>query len=287
MRATPALLVAHMALGTTTLALLIKLTRTDGTVLAVTTHDEDITYPAGGVLYKTALGMDASALQAESKLNVDNLEAKGFLSALGVSEAEITAGLWDYCDVRIYRVNYADLTMGDEKPIRGWIGNLSHGRGEFTGEVRSLAQKLQSRIVEVVSDACNADLFDARCKVVPTEGVTMFGGVTVTTVVAAQREFTCTAISAQAEDFFTSGKVVWTGGANAGLSKEVKKHTAGGTLLLQETMPYAIDEGDAFTLYAGCTKRFAEDCVAKFDNALNFRGYPSVPGNDAVLRGPV
>jgi uncharacterized phage protein (TIGR02218 family) len=251
MRATPAPLLAHMALGTTTLALLIKLTRTDGTVLAVTTHDQDITYPpGGGLLYSAVLGMDASAMQAEAQLNVDNLETKGFLAYLGVSEAEIAAGLWDYCDVRIYRVNYADLSMGDEKLIRGWIGTVSHGRGEFTSEVRSLAQKLQSRVGELVTDTCKADLYDARCKVEPTEGVYRFSGIAVTAVLAEQRQFTCAAL-AQPEDFFTAGRVVWTSGGNAGLSKEIKKHAADGTLTLQEPMPYVI-----------------------------------APGNDAALRGP-
>ena len=32
---------------------------------------------------------------------------------------------------------------------------------------------------------------------------------------------------------------------------------------------------------AGCDKTFAT-CKAKFDNALNFRGFPHLPGNDAA-----
>ena len=31
---------------------------------------------------------------------------------------------------------------------------------------------------------------------------------------------------------------------------------------------------------AGCDKSFAT-CKAKFDNAVNFRGFPHLPGNDA------
>lgn len=294
MRTTPAALLAHMAGGTTTLAHLIKITRTDGVILAVTDHDQDITYPLGsptGQLYTASLGMDASAIETTATLSVDNLEARGFLDVLGVSEASIAAGVWDYADVRIYRVNWADLSMGDEKLIRGWIGDISVARGEFKNEIRSVSQKLQSRLGEIVAENCKADLFDARCKVVATEGVWKFSGVAVSTIVAAQRQFTAAALT-QAADFFAAGKVVWTTGQNAGLSKEIKTHAvlvgspSGGDITLQEPMPYAITVGDTGTFYAGCTKRYAEDCVAKFANSANFRGFPFLPGLDAILRGP-
>jgi hypothetical protein len=39
--------------------------------------------------------------------------------------------------------------------------------------------------------------------------------------------------------------------------------------------------GDAFTVTAGCDKHFAT-CQAKFANAVNFRGFPHMPGNDFV-----
>ncbi|MGE3292612.1 MAG: phage BR0599 family protein, partial [Geminicoccaceae bacterium] len=38
-----------------------------------------------------------------------------------------------------------------------------------------------------------------------------------------------------------------------------------------------------FTIRAGCDKRM-ETCGAKFANTANFRGFPHIPGQDAVLR---
>lgn len=294
MKTTPAALVSHMASGSTTLAHLIKITRTDGVILAATDHDQDITYPPGsptGQTYKASLGMDASAIETTAVLSVDNLEARGFLDVLGVSEASIAAGVWDYADVRVYRVNWADLSMGDEKLLRGWIGDISVARNEFKNEVRSLSQKLQSRLGEVVTENCKADLFDTRCKVVATEGVWKFSSIGVSTIVLAQRQFTCAGLG-QAAAFFQGGKVVWTTGQNAGLSKEIKTHAVlagsptGADILLQEPMPYAITVGDTGTFYAGCTKRYTEDCLGKFANTINFRGFPHLPGLDRILSGP-
>ena len=54
-------------------------------------------------------------------------------------------------------------------------------------------------------------------------------------------------------------------------------------LTLLEAPVRAIAEGDAFIIRAGCDKRIAT-CGAKFANVANFRGFPNIPGQDAVLR---
>jgi uncharacterized phage protein (TIGR02218 family) len=41
--------------------------------------------------------------------------------------------------------------------------------------------------------------------------------------------------------------------------------------------------GAAVVLRAGCDKRF-ETCRNRFSNAVNFRGFPHMPGNDFVAR---
>ena len=48
---------------------------------------------------------------------------------------------------------------------------------------------------------------------------------------------------------------------------------------------FAIEAGDAFVVTAGCDKSFAT-CGAKFGNRDSFRGFPHMPGTDAVLAGP-
>lgn len=282
MKSTPAPLVAHAALGTTTLAHLVKLTRRDGVVLAVTLdHDQPIT--VDGVTYEPSLGMIPSNIETNSELSVDNLDAKGALMALGVAEDDIAAGLWDLCDVRVMRVNWRDLTMGVEKLKRGTFGEISLGRGSFSNEVRGITQKLQQTIGEVVSASCKADLFDSRCGVVATEGVWKFSGVAVTAATSA-RQVAASSL-AQAAGFFDAGKVTWTTGANAGLSMEIRTHTAGGELELQEPMPFEVLIGDQFTVFAGCMKRANEDCRTKFSNIINFRGFDQVPGQDQMFRG--
>ena len=51
-------------------------------------------------------------------------------------------------------------------------------------------------------------------------------------------------------------------------------------------MPEPIAIADAFTVTAGCDKRFAT-CRDRFANGGNFRGFPHIPGNDFVISYPV
>jgi uncharacterized phage protein (TIGR02218 family) len=52
-------------------------------------------------------------------------------------------------------------------------------------------------------------------------------------------------------------------------------------LTLQAGSGPQIGPGDGFTIVAGCDHSFAT-CKAKFANALNFRGFPHLPGNDVA-----
>jgi uncharacterized phage protein (TIGR02218 family) len=54
-------------------------------------------------------------------------------------------------------------------------------------------------------------------------------------------------------------------------------------LTLLEAPVRAVAEGDSFIARAGCDKRIST-CNAKFANTANFRGFPNIPGQDAVLR---
>jgi len=108
------------------------------------------------------------------------------------------------------------------------------------------------------------------------------------TALAATSAFSATGLDAYADDWFTAGKLTFTSGANAGVGSEVKYHhkAAAVTFELWQAMPEPIAPGDTFTVTAGCDKRFAT-CHDRFNNVVNFRGFPHIPGNDFVIRYPV
>jgi uncharacterized phage protein (TIGR02218 family) len=154
----------------------------------------------------------------------------------------------------------------------------------FVAEVRSLAHVLNQTVGRTFQANCDAALGDARCGV--NLEAPAFRGTGAVIEVLRDRTFTASGLGDFAAGWFAFGTVAWTSGANAGRRAEVLSHDlAGGvailTLLEAPVRPIAVT--DAFIIRAGCDKRI-ETCGAKFNNVANFRGFPHIPGQDAVLR---
>ena len=154
----------------------------------------------------------------------------------------------------------------------------------FVAEVRSLAHVLGQTVGRTFQAGCDAKLGDMRCGI-DLENAIYKGNGAVTDLLR-DRAFMASGLSGFDAGWFTSGTLTWTSGANAGRITAVLAHGLDGsiaTLTLLEAPGRAIAEGDSFIARAGCDKRIAT-CSAKFANTANFRGFPNIPGQDAVLR---
>ena len=273
-----AALKAHLAGEYLTVATLWKVTREDGEVFRFTDHDQDILY--SGATWAASTGYLPSAVQTSSDLAVDNLEVQGVLDSAAITDADIAAGLWDYAEVEIVIVNWADLTMGQLIVRRGRLGEVTTGKLMFVAELRGMAQNLQQEFGRLIMPGCNADLGDARCGV----NLASFTSTFTLTSVVSGRSFTDSAL-AGATGLFTYGKVTFTSGQNNGLEMEVKNFTSGGIIELQQPMPYVVAVGDTGTISQGCDKSTGASGCTKFSNIINFRGYPHLPGMDRLISG--
>ena len=271
-------LAQHLAGEVTTLATCWKITRRDGVVQGFTDHVRDL--EVDGVTYKAASGYTRTAIRSTADLAVDNLDVESVFSDDGITEEDLRTGRYDFAEVRMFLVNYQDLGQGILKLRRGWLGEVTIRDGMYVAELRGMTQRLQMTVGEVYAPDCSADLGDTRC------------GVDLT---ALEESGTVTAITSatifetslvQATGWYDGGELTWTSGANAGQTVAVRSWDAAtSTLTLFLPALYPIQVGDAFTIRPGCDKTFAT-CQAKFDNAVNFRGFPHVPGTDQVLSYP-
>ncbi len=281
MKAIPSALAAHLATGATTLAYCWRVTRRDGTVLGFTEHDRDIAY--AGTVFSASTGFTASEIQQSLDLSVDNMAATGALSAAALSETDILAGRYDDAAVDLFWVNWADPTQGIAV-ASGNLGEVTRAGLAFTAEFRSVANRLNQTLGTTCERVCAAQLGDARCKVDLTAAG--FRASVAAQTAGAVSEITVTGLSAFAPDWFSLGTLTFTTGANAGLVLEIKAHgRTSGVDVLQLWGPTAfpVAVGDAATAAAGCRKTLSI-CQSKFNNVPNFRGYPFIPGADAVTR---
>lgn len=270
---------AHLAQEVTTLATCWKLTRRDSTVFAFTDHDSDIEYES--LLYKASTGFTPSAVQNSGSLSVDNLDVEGMLADDSIMEVDILAGLYDFAEIEIFQVNYNDLTQGCLQLRRGWLGEVAFQKQQFIAEVRGLTQKMSQTVGELFSASCRASFGDSRCKI-------NLASHTVTGTVSgssSQLQFIDEDRS-EVSGVFSQGAVTFTSGANAGLGMEVKEYlynsATGGQIVFALPVPYPISVGDTYSLVKGCDKTIST-CHGTYNNVVNFRGEPLIPGIDRML----
>jgi uncharacterized phage protein (TIGR02218 family) len=270
---------AHAAQETTDFCTLWRITRTDATVFRFTDHDRDVVMSDG--TYLASSGYVASQARTAAGLNVDDLEVTALFDAAAITEDDLSAGLWDGATVEIFSAIWSLPSAGSRMIRKGTIGQVQHDGTVFRAELRGMMDRLNANVGRVVAPACDAILGDSRCQ----KSLTSFShAVTVTSVIDrshfADSSLTGTGTPA---GYFDGGLITWATGLNAGRAMEIKQFGTGGSMTLFLPMIDNISVGDTGTAVAGCDKTFTT-CRDTFNNVVNFRGFPHVPGNDRLFQ---
>lgn len=260
------------------------LTRRDGGVLGFTDHDRDLAFD--GVTFRARTGMTARALVQATGLAVDNTEAMGALSDAGLAEADILAGHYDGAALVIWQVDWRDPSAR-QVLFRGTLGEITRAGGAFRAELRGLSEPLARGGGKVFGTVCPAVLGDAACGFdLETPGFATVTGLSAVAEGGARLDLS--PLVDFAPGWFAQGRVQFLTGAAAG-AEALVRHEEGLVGLRRLHLwaaPGAVPApGDMLRLEAGCDKRF-ETCRFKFDNALNFQGFPHIPGEDWLMLAP-
>ena len=116
-------LAAHFAGGLQSLATCWLIRRLGGTEFGFTDHD--VALNIDGLEYDSLAGFTPTTVESKSNLSVDNLDVEGQTSASKITEADLLAGLYDYAEIEIFVVNYADLSQGKMVIKRGRLGEVT------------------------------------------------------------------------------------------------------------------------------------------------------------------
>ena len=282
MKTIPPALQAHLAGGVTTLCYCWRVTRRDGTVLGFTEHDRDIV--AEGT---TFLGRPPASRPRRSSRGSGSRSTTSTRPARcprpGLTDADILAGRYDDAAVEVFWVNWDDPTQAILL-ASGNLGEIQREGVAFSAELRSLAHRLDQKIGQTYERTCSATLGDARCEVdlaAARLSGRRHGG---------ERDHVAPDRGAGPRRL----RVRLVHGRHAHLRHrrqpaiafEIKAHrrTAGVDILeLWLPPPFPVAAGDRRPAVAGCRKTLAA-CMSKFDNVVNFRGFPHIPGVDVVTR---
>lgn len=276
-------LLAHLAGGVTTLCRAWEIRRRDGLRLGFTDHDGDLVM--NGASFIASTGMAAKALQHTTGLSVDNTEAVGALSDAAIDEADLVAGRFDGAEVTIWLLNWADPAQNMVE-FRGTFGEVTRAGGAFKVELRGLTEALNAPQGRVYQRGCSAVLGDTSCRINLDAGA--YRAAMVVQEITASGEIVLTGTAVQQDGWFQLGRFAATSGAAAGLVGMVKRdirENGGRRVTLWQSFAAPLSVGNAVALEVGCDRAHST-CKAKFNNLLNFEGFPHIPGEDWQISYP-
>jgi len=273
----------HLRTGATHVARCWALRRKDGVGFGFTDHDQPLTFD--GLTFEANGGLTASNLQQSTGLSVDNTEAMGALSSVAVTEADILAGRFDGALIESWLVNWDDVDVRVLQ-FSGSLGELQRQGGAFQAELRGLAQVLNQPKGRIYQRPCTAILGDKKCGF-DTEIPGYFADLTVGGDMGSV-DFTFPGLSEFEDRWFERGRLIVQTGQAAGLEGLIKKDRLVGqnrVISLWQELRAPLQEGDEIKLISGCDKSTGT-CRLKFDNFLNYQGFPHIPGEDWLMAYP-
>lgn len=229
MRTIPVALQTHIQGEVLSLTRCLKITKNDGTLVRLTTHDANLT--VGGDVYLAGVALDISAIQSTDALTVDNAEITIGIDGEIIVQSDFDSGLYDNAPFELFIVNWEDTGDGVIPLKRGTLGDIEIADAlSVKVQLRGLTQSLQRPIVERYSPTCRVALGSKRCGVVNTPNKVRRDRQKVKTydwfLVPADNVSTHTVSNA---GFETAALAGWTIPAGSAFSRENTFTAASGT----------------------------------------------------------
>ena len=284
MRRLPAPLAESLFSGVTTLAQAWRLTRLDGRIVAATDHDRALTFD--GTVFQPNTGLQGSDLESAVSLTPDRTALSGALHVDAISAADLTLGLWDGAQIACFWVDWTNPSQF----VHIWTGRVAGAQWRGAGfelDIVGFEADLDTPIGRIYARTCDARLGDARC----TIDLTAAGrrATTMLTQLDSDRVVHVPAGLGLVDNALLRGGLLTCKSGPAtgwsGVLADVAPEADQLVLTLANPFPILPAAGDQVQLQIGCDKQFST-CRDRFGNALNFRGVPTLPGDDAAFAGP-
>lgn len=246
--------------------------RRDGVALGFTSHDRDLAF--GGIVHRAAPGMVPTAIRLTSDLSEENAGVEGALSHDAIREIDLSAGLYDEAAIEVGIVDWESFE--NRILYTGKLGRIEDDRSGFSGELRSAKSVLERDLVPRTSPTCRAAFCGQGC------GLSAVRFTGRTTIDEVNYDLNQVRISAISGDDHLDGQIRFLEGPQTGIAFAIVG-VDGEWLTLDRPLSQGLTNGTPAELRQGCDHTLTT-CSGRFDNALNFRGEPFLPGNDLLAR---
>ncbi|MCX7067339.1 MAG: DUF2163 domain-containing protein [Methylococcales bacterium] len=169
---------------------------------------------------------------------------------------------------------YNDTTAGAIHLFEGLVSDVVMDLSLVELTVSSDSVRLNVQIPRLIyQPTCSHTLFDSHC------GLSKAAFTVSRTVIDSISTGEISFADATTLGIYALGRIIFTSGANAGLSRTVKVHSGSlgvAVILPLYPFPFIATAGDTFTISQGCDKSRAL-CTSRFNNASQFLGFEYMP----------
>lgn len=258
--------------------------RTDGVTLGFTSHDQAQTI--GGIRLSAKPGLVPTKIISSLGTQSDGLDISGALTDDALREEDLQIGRWNGARTHIFLYDWMRLDADVITLARGELGEVRQSEGAFTAEFLGLTAQLDHEVAPVTSPNCRARFGDHHCKL----NQQRFTYEIQVNAIEGNMIFVDDNLPGNVGDF-AFGELRWMSGPAAGISTFILDSHIDSLSLsdIPSNIANLSDEEQPLNLSAaiimGCDKSIMT-CSNRFQNSVNFRGEPYLPGNDLLTRYP-
>jgi uncharacterized phage protein (TIGR02218 family) len=271
----------HLAGNVTTLCTIVKLTRTDGLVVAYASHSRPITF--NSVTYNPST-IELTTPTVSVGLEPNTYQIQGAFDDY-ITKKDVEDGLWRGAEVLREVVNYFDLTMLSTDIIRGYVGKATPNGGAFVIDVNSISVKLGQAVGDIVQSTDRRRRLDEVLS-----DISSYTHAGTVKSVTSNRKFKIDYVQPSA-NYFRYGLIQWASGANDGLEAQIKSSTTtdSGTrteIELQKSMPNAVAVNDVGGFIMGYDGARASATALGVEAIESFDAEPDMMPTDTLIQYP-
>lgn len=264
-----------------TICYIFTVTSKNGDIVRMTDHDVALTF--NGAVFTPSAGIERVKMDITNNTEVSNQQVTA--AVLNLPGDELGAGKWDYASIEIALIGWSPVTSSKVIIFKGNLANINFNDKVFTADITNYLERLKNTLGSAVTANCRHQLFEnsyiGKCGVAKSSFL-VSGSVEY--VLTNKYKFKCS--TGKANGWATSGTLTFTSGNLSGITYPVKIHEVAADpigesveLFVPTIMNFSV--GDTFTLYAGCDKTL-DTCKSKFNNVLNFGGFPHLQPDTAI-----
>ena len=263
----------HLKKTVTTIANCWLISLKDGSNIGFTDYSHNLQYD--NVLYYANHTIAVSTVESNNSFSADNFEMEAVLNSEFISDNDLLSGRYNRATIEYFIVNYKSPEQGRVMVKKGYIYEIRLHDNKFFADVRSINYELNKQTRPVYSETCRAKFKSKQC------GVSGNNHIICVSIVGIQEKKKIVVDSViKYPDLYNNAVIRFL------LPNNEKKENriigvSGNVIFLHDEVESSVNIGNKVLLFPECNKSFLV-CCNIFDNALNFRGEPHVPGFDEM-----